>query len=196
VCSPLSSCIFELRKGSVKKMKRLVAILAMLFVPALAKADQIWTYEGNSINNFHMNPFLPPAANPCGCAIDATVTVNSFGEASTWSFTAAGLTLTNLNSTIQGNLGFAQVHPTNMWLFLVQGPNGETIRTSFDGSLNDALDSASSGPGVNPLEVGSNPGAWTEVVGTPEPASLSLLLVGLFVATFAWLSRRRQLSAI
>jgi hypothetical protein len=172
-------------------MKRMVAILAMLFVPALVKADQLWTYTGNSVNNYSMNPFLPPASNPCGCAIDATVLVNQLGQAVIWSFSAAGFTLTNFNSTIQGELGYAQSDPTDMWLFYLKGSDGETIRTFNSGSVTDALDYATSASGVYSLEVGSNRGTWTEIVGTPEPASISLLLVGLCGLMLAgWVHRR------
>jgi hypothetical protein len=177
-------------------MKRLVAILAMLFVPALAKAaDQVWTYTGNSVNNFSMNPFLPPAANPCGCAIDGTVVVNDLGQALSWSFTAGSLTLTNFNSTGGGDLGYAQANPTDMWLFFLQGMDGEFIRTFNSGSVTDALDSAGTASGAF-LTVGSNRGTWTEVVGTPEPASFSLLLVGLLATMLICRGRRRQVSAI
>jgi hypothetical protein len=163
-------------------------------VPTVAAADQVWTYTGNSVNNFSMNPFLPPAPNPCGCAITAMVDVNSLGQAVTWSFSAAGFTLTNLNSTIQGQLGFAQADPTDMWLFSLIGPNGETIRTFNSGSVTDALDNATTAPGVLALSVGSNAGTWTEVTGTPEPASIVLLAIGMGALMVVAMGRRRAVS--
>jgi hypothetical protein len=184
------------RKGASKKMKRLVVMIALLFVPALAKADQVWMYTGNSVNNFSMNPFLPPAANPCGCAIDGTVVVNNLGQALSWSFTAGSLTLTNLNSTGGGFLGFAQADPTDFWSFNFQGANGSVIHTFFEGSVNDANDNAAAA-GTYFLTVGSDEGAWAQVVGTPEPGALSLLLVGLLAAmTGCVVRQRRQVSEI
>jgi hypothetical protein len=71
-----------------------------LLLSGPAFADGIWNYAGNttsgpetggdqSVNN-------GTAINPCGCALDGSVTLNDAGQAIAWSFTAGALTLDNL----------------------------------------------------------------------------------------------------
>ena len=52
-------------------LKRLAFIVAMLFIPALAKADTVSTYQGNAVGNLLANP-EGNTAN--GFAIEGTVT--------------------------------------------------------------------------------------------------------------------------
>jgi hypothetical protein len=74
-------------------MARPIALIAvLLFVPALARADSVWTYQGNSIDYFQgVNPG-PIGPNPCNCALTGSVTLDASGTPLSWSFTAASTT--------------------------------------------------------------------------------------------------------
>jgi hypothetical protein len=92
-------------ESEVTQMKLILGAFLGLLLAATASADSVWTYQGQSQNLFHMNPFLPPAANPCGCALTGTVTLRDAFTPISWDFTAGNLTFTDLNSTLQAYLG-------------------------------------------------------------------------------------------
>jgi hypothetical protein len=156
-------------------MKRVFIIAVLLIIPALAKADSVWTYTGNSVSNDIFAITQPP--NPCGCALDGFVTLDANNVVTGYSFTAAGDTLTQSNST--GLLGrdiFAVFNPADdyfRWAVFITGNDGVAIHSNFDGSNADSTDSSSNG-----LFVDSNPGTWS-LVSTPEPSSIILLGAGL-----------------
>lgn len=155
------------------KLKLAVIAFSILFLGPLAKADSVWTYVGQSENRFSMNPFLPPEANPCGCAITGTVTLANEDTATAWSFTVGQQTFDTSNSTFGGWFGFVDPRPFGWWRFGAIGTNGGELTSIFMGSITDAFDRSDG------MFVGSNPGTWTEVVSTPEPSSLLLLAAGL-----------------
>ena len=76
-------------------LKRLALIIAMLFIPALAKADSVWTYQGNAVS-------APGFLSGDG-ALTGTVLLNSNDQVEAWSFSAPNdgqspLVLTNFNT--------------------------------------------------------------------------------------------------
>jgi hypothetical protein len=146
-----------------------------LFFAGAASADSVWTYSGNSTNKYSQNPFAAPTANPCGCALQASITFDSANQFEAWSFTAGNLTLTNLNSTLSGFLGPEQPGwgLPSYWYLDATGLGGQTIITKWGGSIDEALDQGGN------LSVGSNPGFWTDPVATPEPSTLLMLGAGL-----------------
>jgi len=156
-------------------MKRVFIIAFPFLVPALAKADSSLTYTGNSVSNDIFAITQPP--NPCGCALNGALTLDANNVVTGYSFTAAGDTLTQFNST--GLLGrdiFAVFNPADdyfRWAIFITGNDGVVIHSNFNGSNADSADYSSNG-----LFVDSNPGTWT-VVSTPEPGTLLLLGVGI-----------------
>ena len=167
-------------------IKRLALIVAMLFIPALAKADSVWTYQGNS----------PEPNGPGeGFTLTGTVLLNNNDQALAWNFVAGPDVFTNFNST--GSINpFACISctkPFTYWNIVLNIPTGGP----FD--MGTHLISYSDGPGVHSYSngisaldiawnndgtfgqvvVALNPGLWTEVVATPEPGALALLGVGL-----------------
>src|ERR1700738_681044 len=110
----------DFRKGNfeMSTMKRVFIIAFLFLIPALARADDIWTYTGNSVSGESMgqNP-LPP--NPCGCALDGTITFASpmTGLTQTqqdvvaYSFTDGAYTFNQSNSTLGFNAYIAVGQP-------------------------------------------------------------------------------------
>ncbi len=81
-------------------MKLALGILAFALLAGTGKADSTWTYTGNSINYpYGLNPSGPVGVNPCGCALDGSVTLDAAGNPVAWNFTAAGVTWNTGNSS-------------------------------------------------------------------------------------------------
>ena len=188
--------------------KHLALIVAMLFIPALAKADSVWTYAGNTVGYYDgvdLGPTLPPngpgfypgegyvTVSP---AMSGTVLLNDSFQAIAWSFTMDSLTLTNFNSTASffpfncfgcnygstPNNGDNTPFETGAWKFVITG-SGVAMLSQWRGSTLDARDEVDA-PGVYDV-VQSDPGTWTEAVSTPEPGSLLLLAAGLAALALA-----------
>src|ERR1700719_3420041 len=76
-------------------LKRLALLVAMLFIPALAKADSVWTYQGNALS--------AGGAESGDGALTGTVLLNSNNQVEAWSFSAPNdggspFVLTNFNT--------------------------------------------------------------------------------------------------
>jgi hypothetical protein len=76
-------------------LKRLALIVAMLFIPALSKADSVWTYQGNAVS--------APGFQSGDGALTGTVLLNSNDQVEAWSFSAPNdgqspLVLSNFNT--------------------------------------------------------------------------------------------------
>lgn len=165
-------------------MKLILGACLGLLLAATASADSVWSYTGNSVNLYKMNPFAAqPPANPCACALNGTVLLTNAWTPTAWSFTAGNETFTNLNSTLNAYLGPVDPDPTYMWSFFFTGNDGAYMVTKFSGSFNDALDQGGG------MSVGSHPGVWTEIVATPEPETGLLLAIGVALLAF---KRRRK----
>lgn len=78
-------------------IKRLAFIVAMLFIPALAKADSVWTYQGNVNGIISGNE---------GYALSGTVLLNNNDQAVAWNFTTGtpGIPSSSPISTLQARL--------------------------------------------------------------------------------------------
>jgi hypothetical protein len=163
-------------------IKRLALIVAMLFIPALAKSDSVWTYQGN-VNGIGGN------GESEGYALTGTVLLNNNDQAIAWNFTTGtpGNTVffTNFNSTgtINPFASSGSQVPFAFWNITLSTQTGDvdgdaavltSNNTPFKG-----FDNVSDFNGGYLVNETGNPGVWTEVVSTPEPNSLLLLSAGI-----------------
>ena len=172
-------------------MKISLALLALLVFAGAASADTVLTYTGNAKSDpLVQNP------NPCGCALDGTVTlaaiipsINGADEHEftplSYSFSVNGFTFTQNNSTASFLFSFINGQ-VDLWHVQGSTPGGQFF-ISYSYDLFEATDS-----GPNMYEQG-NRGIWTAVT-TPEPGTLELLGAGLLalLARNRWQLRRRQ----
>jgi len=169
--------------------KHLALVIAILFIPALSKADSVWTYQGNAVS--------APGFMSGDGALTGTVLLNSSDQVETWSFSApndggAPLVLTNFNTINASfnlfNCASCAGTPFKGWTISMIAPpapaglgiNGVEMGSFWNPDTGvglDLVDNASGGFGQ--VNVTNNPGVWTEVVFTPEPSSLVSLLSGL-----------------
>jgi hypothetical protein len=156
----------------MQKMKYLWAIPVLLFlVSTTARADQTWTYQGNSTEGQ-----TGGQTNLCGCALSGSFTLDNSGNVLSYSFTDGIITLNQTDSVIELHdvLGIP-----GGWSFGITASKGDFLGSQYYGSIGEATDSGTGG-----LDVEGNRGTWTEsAVATPEPGTLALLgagLVGLF----------------
>jgi len=181
-------------------MRTLLLVPVLLLISCGARADTVWDYAGNATSGAsNVNPLGQPfLTNPCACALDGTVTLDGNTPVA-WSFTVAGLTLTNLNSTGTINDDLNGANPTvpfYTWRILLSGPGGAFIGSYFDGSTYEATDSALVPGGALGMIEEGNKGTWTDPpVGTPEPSSLMLLVIALvFMSILYYHPTRRSLT--
>jgi hypothetical protein len=82
-----------------KRLAVIAVMVTMLFIPVLAKADSVWTYQGNALS-------APGFLSGDG-ALTGTVLLNSNDQVEAWSFSALNggvpLVLSNFNTI---NAGF------------------------------------------------------------------------------------------
>lgn len=156
-------------------MKALIATLAFALLAGTAKADQVWTYQGNSVGD----PItLIYGNNPCGCALSGTIDVTT----GAYSFTDGTHTLTDVNSSGIIQAPSRSTPSGNVWYWLVKvsSPNWEIWTQSYGSPFEETDHSfpLNGGSGLG-LMVQGNEGTWTETVTTPEPGTLALLGAGL-----------------
>jgi|ERR1700722_354369 len=176
-------------------VKRSILIVAMLSLPVLAKADSVWTYQGNAVS--------APGFMSGEGALTGTVLLSSSDQVEAWSFSAPSdegspLVLTNFN-TINAkfnlfNCASCSGTPFQGWSISMISPpfpaglglNGVELLSFWNPDTGvglDLVDNASGGFGQ--VNVTNNPGVWTEVVSTSEPGSVLLLGAGIAVLALA-----------
>jgi hypothetical protein len=159
-------------------MKRLALAAFLFLIPALAKADSVWTYQGNSIGS---NP-----AGGEGFALTGTVLLNDSDQILGWNFSAGPDSFTNQNSTASIFDIFAggSSQPFVFWDIMISLPfdGGPIHEGGFMQTIKTptfALDHASDHDGSFQVDAADNPGKWTELISTPEPSSFLMLLTGV-----------------
>jgi PEP-CTERM motif len=182
-------------------MKRVFIMACLFLIPALSKADSVWTYQSQELDGytFSGNTYSGP---DCECTIRGTVEFSSIAYNSnsnglgnstyeSYSFTDGTHTLTNLNSAAffdpfgqNTTLPFTQGNYTA----IISGASGvEFYIKAYD--ISEATDFILTSPTTEYGYEEGHPGTWTEVsdgdhdgddpVSTPEPASLLLLGAGI-----------------
>jgi PEP-CTERM motif len=176
-----------------KRLAVIAVMIAMLFIPMLAKADSVWTYQGNALS-------APGFLSGDG-ALTGTVLLNSNDQVEAWSFSAPNgpvpLVLSNFN-TINAtfnlfNCTSCSGTPFKGWsisMFVPPPPfsglAGVDMSSFWNPDTGVGLDYVNNhNGGFGQVNVTDNPGVWTEVVSTPEPGSLLLLGAGITALALA-----------
>jgi hypothetical protein len=167
-----------------KRLAVIAVMVAMLFIPMLAKADSVWTYQGNALS-------APGFLSGDG-ALTGTVLLNSNDQVEAWSFSALNgtvpLVLSNFNTINASfnlfNCSSCSGTPFKGWSISMVAPgpgiNGVEMVSFWNPDTGVGLDLVDNhNGGFGQVNVTNNPGVWTEVVSTPEPGSLLLLGAGI-----------------
>ena len=176
-------------------IKRLALIVAMLFIPALAKSDSVWTYQGNALS--------APNIQSGETALIGTVLLNDNNQVQAWNFSAVNnvelnpSAFTNFNTIGASfnlfNCTSCSGTPFKGWsisMFVPPPPfsglAGIDMSSSWNPDTGVGLDYVNNhNGGLGQVYVTNNPGVWTEVVSTPEPGSLLLLGAGITALALA-----------
>jgi PEP-CTERM motif len=172
---------------------RIALIAVFFFVPALTKADSVWTFNGEMTDPGSWHGSL--VTSPCQCNLDGTMLFDDNFTVLAYSWTDGTHTLNQNDSSMvfennqrtDPNIS-PNPPPLATWSVSITGPD-TYFHTNYDGpgqgatSLNlSIIDSEIFGWGQPNLGA---PGAWTEVIATPEPGSLLLLCAGLAALALA-----------
>jgi PEP-CTERM motif len=154
-------------------MKSLIAVLALALMAGVASADSTWTYQGNLMDGSAYDGF--GAGYACGCELSGTVTLSGL-TATSWSFTDGTHTLNQADSVIILN-PYTWGTEFLGWTLDVSGEGIDFVsRKLIDPSYyEDSVYVDGQFYGHNAEDAGT----WTDPVATPEPATLSLLGLGL-----------------
>jgi hypothetical protein len=188
-------------------VKRLALIIVMLFLPALVKADSVWTFDGELTDPGSWHAGFTYYNTHCNCDLDGVMVFDNNFNVLAYSWTDGTRTLNQNDSTMvfmnnpqtQMALGGkpGPYPPLITWAVSITG--GDVyFHTNYDGpgqgatsvnvSIADGQLIGWGQPNLGP------PGTWTEVVSTPEPGSL--LLLGVGVCAVALVIRRRNLAPL
>ena len=165
-------------------LKRVALMMVLLLLPALAKADSVWTYQGNALS--------APGAESGDGALTGTVVLNSSDQVEAWNFSAPNgpvpLVFSNFNTIDVSfnlfNCTSCSGTPFKGWSITMFAPApppfGAEMSSSWNPDTGVGLDFVTNhNGGFGQVNVLDNPGVWTEVVSTSEPPSLVSLLSGL-----------------
>jgi hypothetical protein len=184
-------------------LKRLALIIVILFIPALVKADSLWTFDGELTDPGSWHAGFTYYNTHCNCDLDGVMVFDNNFNVLAYSWTDGTHTLDQNNSTME----FMNNPQTQMALGGKPGPYPPLItwavsitggdvyfHTNYDGpgqgatsvnvSISDGQLIGWGQPNLGP------PGAWTEVVSTPEPGSLLLLGAGITALALVMYSMR------
>jgi hypothetical protein len=188
-------------------VKRLALIIVMLFIPALARADSVWTFDGELTDPGSWHAGFTYYNTHCNCDLDGVMVFDNNFNVLAYSWTDGTHTLNQNDSTIvfmnnpetQMALGGkpGPYPPLITWAVSITG--GDVyFHTNYDGPGQGATSvnvSTADGqligwgqPNLGP------PGTWTEVVSAPEPGSL--LLLGVGITALALATGRRSLATL
>jgi hypothetical protein len=154
-------------------MKRIAAIIALLFAATVARGDSIYDYQGNQLSGCS-SCYLSGSVTLAGSPMDTNNVEASFVPVA-YNFVVAGSIFTETNST--GDFSFRlQDGAIGLWDVHISNANGSLFSYSYD--IAEATDSFALSNGATGGEEG-NRGTWSGPVNTPEPGTLALLVVGL-----------------
>jgi hypothetical protein len=170
-------------------MKRVFIIAVLFLIPALAKADSVWTFDGELTDPGTWHGGFPQFNTHCNCDLDGTMVFDANFNVLAYSWTDGTHTLNQNNSNmvflnnplINPNINPDPAPLSTWWVSINAGD--VLLHTNFDGpgegatSINFSLVNGQffgyGQPNLGPT------GVWTEVISTPEPGSLLLLGVGI-----------------
>lgn len=168
--------------------KRLTLIAFLFLLPAVVKADSVWSYQGNS---------GPGAPGGEGFALTGTVLLNDSDQVLGWNFFAGPDNFTNQNSTasIFNIFVGGSSTPFVAWDIEIGFPfdGGPIHEGGFMQTIDSAdrvFDHASDHDGSFQVDVEDNPGKWTEVISTPEASTFAMLLAGLGLTLLLYFAKR------
>jgi PEP-CTERM motif len=174
----------------------LFLLAALVTGPAVprASADVMYTYTGNAFDTFPTGASCPPVCNVTGSFVVAAPLAANLPELTlidpiSFSLTSAGVTLTDGEG--QGTDSSLAVATDSTgaiieWAWVEVGPaSNPTARILTENVPASVADDVRVGtsppPFVGPRlgQISDDPGTWTEAAVAPEPASLSLVAIGL-----------------
>jgi hypothetical protein len=161
--------------------------MVLLLIPVLAKADSVWTYQGNARS--------APNIQSGETALIGTVLLNNDNQVEAWNFSAVNnvelnpSAFTNVNTIDASfnlfNCASCAGTPFKGWsisMFLPSpsGFGGAELLSEWNPDTGMGFDYVNNhNGGIGQVWVRDNPGVWTEVVSTPESSTLVSLLLGL-----------------
>ena len=180
-----------------------VAVLTILLVATAvcASADITYVYTANPFDQFWGGDACPSTCQVTGWItfaqpLPAGLLTLTFFNPEHFSFTDGNVTINDGNASIASSIGF-----TTDWGGNITGWNIQL----FNEAVTTLIFSSTNPPGCNGCDVYDysynwdtmagaiildNPGTWT-IAGTPEPASVLLVVSGLLAAGMRRVSRNR-----
>jgi hypothetical protein len=175
--------------------KRILMVAFLFLIPAMAKADSVWTFDGTLTDPGNWHAGFPYYNTHCNCDLDGTMVFDANFNVLAYSWTDGTHTLNQNNSNMvfennprtDPNIS-PNPPPLSTWLVSINAGD-ILLHTNYDGpgqgatsvnmSIADGQPIGWGQPNVGPT------GTWTEVVSTPEPGTLVLLCAGIAALALA-----------